>query len=149
MSFVTRRITKEIEKLNKDDALPYGITVYPHPDNILVWDATIMGGKDTPHEGLTYKLLIRVGDEYPTKSPHVKFISKIFHPNVYRDGQICVDTLQKGWTPTLKIISVLISIQSLLDDPNPSSPANVDAAVLYRNDKKAYKKKILEVYNSM
>ena len=146
MSFVIKRVSKEIEKLNKD-TLPYGIKVSPHEDNILVWDAMISGGKNTPHEGLEYKILIRIGDEYPAKPPHVKFISKIFHPNVYRDGQICIDILQGQWTPTLRIVSVLMSIQSMLDDPNPSSPANAEAAKVYRSDKDLYKKMIDKTYS--
>lgn len=146
MSFLIKRVTKEIEKLEKED-MPYGIKATPTKKNIFVWDATISGGKNTPHEGFNYKILIRIGDDYPTKPPHIKFISKIFHPNVYRDGQICIDTLQNQWTPTLKIISALISIQSMLDDPNPNSPANSDAAKLFKNDKELYIKKIKEVYN--
>ena len=145
MSFVTKRVSKEIKKLDSEK-LPYGIKVTPHQDNILVWDAIISGGKDTPHEGLSYKVLIRIGDEYPAKPPHVKFISKIFHPNVYRDGQICIDILQGQWTPTLRIVSVLMSIQSMLDDPNPNSPANAEAAKVYKTDQALYKKMIDDTY---
>ena len=144
MSFTVKRVTKEISKLEKETT--YGIMVKPHKDNILIWDAVLSGGKNTPHEGLNYKLLIRIDNDYPAKPPSIKFISKIFHPNVYRDGQICIDILQGQWTPTLRIISALISIQSMLDDPNPSSPANREAAKIFMENKELYKQKILETY---
>ena len=89
---------------------------------------------------------MRIDLDYPAKPPSIKFISKIYHPNVYRDGQICIDILQHQWTPTLRIISALISIQSMLDDPNPSSPAHSEAAKVYKENKELYLKKIQETY---
>lgn len=147
MALVTKRITREIQKLEKD-SLPYGIRVIPGKENIMEWEAYITGGKDTPHDNLEYKLLVTINSDYPRKPPSIKFISKIFHPNVYRDGKICIDILQNQWAPTLRIVSALVSIQSMLDDPNPNSPANVDAAVAYRKGDNSYKNKIIEVYNS-
>jgi ubiquitin-protein ligase len=145
MSLALKRIAKEIEKMNKGK-LPFGIKVTPRED-ILIWDAEITGGKDTPHENLTYKLLVRIDkDDYPRKPPSIKFISNIFHPNVYRDGQICIDILQGQWAPTLRIISVLVSIQSMLDDPNPNSPANREAAKLYMSNQDEYKNQIIKSY---
>lgn len=147
MAISTKRVTAEIKKLKKDK-MPFGIEIEPRED-IFTWDAKITGGQGTPHEGLTYKILVRIDKEdYPKKPPSIKFMSKIFHPNVYRDGQICIDILQHQWAPTLRIVTALVSIQSMLDDPNPSSPANRDAANLYLKNKELYKKKIKEVYQS-
>ena len=146
MAITTKRVKGEIKKL-KTGELPFGIKIEPREDDIFTWDAEITGGIGTPHEGLTYKLLVRIDKEdYPKKPPSIKFISKIYHPNVYRDGQICIDILQSEWTPTLRIISALISIQSMLDDPNPNSPANRDSAMVFMKDKELYKKKIQEYY---
>ena len=66
-----------------------------------------------------------------------RFVSKMFHPNVYADGGICLDILQNRWSPTYDVSAILTSIQSLLDEPNPNSPANSVAAQLYqvRTDK--------------
>ena len=64
-------------------------------------------------------------------SPH-RFVSKMFHPNVYADGGICLDILQNRWSPTYDVSAILTSIQSLLDEPNPNSPANSVAAQLYQ-----------------
>lgn len=145
MSLLIKRVTKEIKKLDTEK-IPYGIEVIPNNDNIYEWDAKITGGKDTPHDGLTYNLKVRIGEDYPRKPPQIFFTSKIFHPNVYRDGKICIDILQNQWAPTMRIITALVSIQSLLDDPNPNSPANVDAAKVYRTSMKQYKEEILKAY---
>ncbi|XP_036806931.1 ubiquitin-conjugating enzyme E2 A-like [Oncorhynchus mykiss] len=76
-------------------------------------------------------------EEYPNKPPTVRFVSKMFHPNMYADGSICLDILQNRWSPTYDISSILTSVQSLLDKPNPNSPANSQAAQLYQENKES------------
>ncbi|TWW55243.1 Ubiquitin-conjugating enzyme E2 A [Takifugu flavidus] len=90
----------------------------------------------------TFKLTIEFTEEYPNKPPTVRFISKMFHPNVYADGSICLDILQNRWSPTYDVSSILTSIQSLLDEPNPNSPANSQAAQLYQENKREYEKRV-------
>merc|ERR1712121_101107 len=75
-------------------------------------------------------------------APVVKFVSKMFHPNVYADGSICLDILQNRWSPTYDVSAILTSIQSLLDEPNPNSPANSQAAQLYQENKREYEKRV-------
>eukprot|EP00003_Mantamonas_plastica_P018236 TRINITY_DN298_c0_g1_i2.p4 TRINITY_DN298_c0_g1~~TRINITY_DN298_c0_g1_i2.p4 ORF type:complete len:159 (+),score=82.44 TRINITY_DN298_c0_g1_i2:2161-2637(+) len=72
------------------------------------------------------------------------FMSKIFHPNVYNDGSICLDILQNQWSPIYDIAAILTSIQSLLCDPNPNSPANSEAARLFKENKREYNRKVKE-----
>lgn len=74
----------------------------------------------------------------------MKFISEIFHPNVYASGDLCLDILQNRWSPTFDVSSILTSIQSLLNDPNISSPANVEAANLYKDHTAQYVKRVRE-----
>ena len=81
---------------------------------------------DTPFEDGTFKLLLTFDESYPTKPPTVKFLSRMFHPNVYANGELCLDILQNRWSPTYDVAAILTSIQSLLHDPNPNSPANAD-----------------------
>jgi ubiquitin-protein ligase len=83
--------------------------------------------------------------DYPNKPPKVKFVSKIFHPNVYADGAICLDILQNQWSPIYDIAAILTSIQSLLNDPNPNSPANAEAARLWQENRREYAKRVKEV----
>jgi ubiquitin-conjugating enzyme E2 A len=95
--------------------------------------------------GGTFKLELQFSEEYPNKPPSVKFVSKLFHPNVYANGAICLDILQNQWSPIYDIAAILTSIQSLLTDPNPNSPANVEAAKLYQENRREYDRKVMEV----
>ena len=70
-------------------------------------------------------------EDYPNKPPKIKFLTKMFHPNIYNDGSICLDILSHMWSPVYDVASILTSIQSLLTDPNVNSPANNEAAQMY------------------
>lgn len=72
-------------------------------------------------------------------------MSEIFHPNVYADGALCMDIIQDKWSPCLNICSILTSIQSLLTDPNPASPANPEAAQLFTNTPKDYARRVRRI----
>jgi len=69
----------------------------------------------------------------------------MFHPNVYADGGICLDILQNRWSPTYDVSAILTSIQSLLDEPNPNSPANSVAAQLYQENRREYEKRVASI----
>ena len=92
--------------------------------------------------GATLRLELSFTEEYPNKPPTVKFLTKLFHPNVYTNGAICLDILQNQWSPIYDVAAILTSIQSLLTDPNPNSPANVEAAKLYQENRREYDKKV-------
>jgi len=81
-------------------------------------------------------------NEYPKKPPHVRFESTVFHPNIYKNGEICLDLLQNNWSPLYDVAAVLTSIQSLLGEPNPASPANSDAAKLFTDDQREYIRRV-------
>ena len=85
--------------------------------------------------------------EYPTKPPKCKFTPPLFHPNVYPSGTVCLSILneEEGWKPALTIKDILLGIQSLLDEPNPESPAQGEAYTLFKKDREAYDKKIREI----
>jgi ubiquitin-conjugating enzyme E2 A len=120
----------------------------------------IIGPADTPFEDGTFRLVMHFEEQYPNKPPAVKFISQMFHPNVYATGELCLDILQNRWSPTYDVAAVLTSIQrygiktrpggkgsnfgSLLNDPNTSSPANVEASNLYKDNRKEYHKRVRE-----
>ena len=103
---------------------------------------TLLWTADTPFEDGTFKLLLTFEETYPTKPPTVKFLSRMFHPNVYANGELCLDILQNRWSPTYDVAAILTSIQSLLHDPNPNSPANAEAAQLYRENMKEYVRRV-------
>lgn len=138
-----RRLMRDFKKMQEEQ--PSGVSGAPSDDNIMVWNALILGPQDTPFEDGTFKLKLVFTEEYPNRPPSVKFISDMFHPNVYADGSICIDILQNRWSPTYDVSSILTSIQSLLDEPNPNSPANNCAAQLYTNNRREYEKKISKI----
>jgi hypothetical protein len=77
----------------------------------MLWQAVMFGPDDTPWEGGTFNLLMEFGEDYPNKPPKVRFACNIFHPNVYGDGQICLDILGSNWSPIYDVAAVLTSIQ--------------------------------------
>jgi len=140
------RICNEINNLKKDP--PIGISLSIN-DNLVNWNAIILGPEDSPWEGGIFELKINIPEEYPHKPPNIKFLTPMFHPNIYRDGKICIDILQDKWSPVFDIRTILLSLQSLLTDPNIDSPANTEASNLYKNNKKEYNRKIRKLVENM
>ena len=136
-----RRLLTDFRKLQNDPPTS-GISAAPHEDNIMIWQAVIFGPNDSPWEGGVFKLTMEFSEDYPNKAPTVLFLTRLFHPNIYNDGKICLDILQNQWSPIYDIVAILTSIQSLLCDPNPNSPANGEAAKLYQDDKVAYIRRV-------
>lgn len=110
----------------------------------MLWHAVIFGPNDTPFEDGIFRLTLTFDEEYPNKPPQVKFVSRMFHPNVYPDGRLCLDILQNRWSPTYDVAAILTSVQSLLHDPNTGSPANPQAAQFYNEDRQEYCKRVRE-----
>mmetsp|Transcript_44126 Transcript_44126/g.88498 ORF Transcript_44126/g.88498 Transcript_44126/m.88498 type:complete len:120 (+) Transcript_44126:1427-1786(+) len=109
----------------------------------MTWIAIIFGPKNTPWEGGIFKLLLKFTENYPEIPPIIRFYqNEICHPNIYQNGEICLDILQKRWSPIYTVSTILTSIQSLLCDPNPDSPANIKAADLYKKGIFDYNEKL-------
>ncbi|KAH6765917.1 ubiquitin-conjugating enzyme19 [Perilla frutescens var. hirtella] len=122
-----------------------GISAFPEEDNIFCWKGTISGSNDTVFEGTEYKLSLSFPSEYPFKPPKVKFETSCFHPNVDVYGNICLDILQDKWSSAYDVRTILLSIQSLLGEPNISSPLNTQAAALWANQED-YRKMVEKLY---
>eukprot|EP01025_Chloroclados_australasicus_P008766 TRINITY_DN13206_c0_g1_i1.p4 TRINITY_DN13206_c0_g1~~TRINITY_DN13206_c0_g1_i1.p4 ORF type:complete len:154 (-),score=19.70 TRINITY_DN13206_c0_g1_i1:499-960(-) len=137
-----KRLMRDFKRLQQDP--PEGINGSPNSENIMKWNAVIFGPEDTPWDGGTFRLTIEFSEEYPNKAPVVKFMSHMFHPNIYNDGSICLDILQNQWSPIYDVSAILTSIQSLLCDPNPNSPANSEAAKLYSENRREYNRRVKE-----
>ncbi len=96
-----------------------GISAFPDADgNLLSWTATITGPTETYYEGLTFKLSFAFPSTYPYSPPTVLFKTPIYHPNVDFSGRICLDILKDKWSAVYNVQSVLLSLQSLLGEPN-------------------------------
>jgi len=117
-------------------------------ENIYEWEIMIMGPPDTYYEGGFFKASLSFPKDYPIRPPKMKFISEIWHPNVETDGSVCISILhepgddkygyerpEERWLPIHTVETILLSVISILSDPNPDSPANVDAAKEFRERK--------------
>lgn len=133
-----QRIKKEYENF-KDDP-PSNCSGGPFHDDWFYWTAQIVGPIDSPYEGGIFELNIRFPELYPFKPPKVSFVTRIYHPNINSSGGICLDILKDEWSPALTISKVLLSICSLLTDPNPDDPLVPDIAMLYKKDKEKYRR---------
>ena len=107
-------------------------------DDLFHWQATIMGPTDSPYAGGVFMVKIHFPPDYPFKPPKVNFVTRVYHPNINQNGSICLDILKDQWSPALTISKVLLSICSLLTDPNPDDPLVPEIAHLYKTDKYRY-----------
>lgn len=115
-----RRIIKETQRLIQEPAP--GISASPTEENLRHFNVLILGPQQSPYEGGCYKLELFLPEEYPMAPPKVRFLTKIYHPNIDKLGRICLDILKDKWSPALQIRTVLLSIQALLSAPNPEDP---------------------------
>ncbi len=129
---VAKRLQSELMSLMMDP-VP-GVSAFPDGENLLVWKGTIDGAKDGYYADMQFTLNLEFSSNYPIVPPTVKFETPIFHPNVDMSGNICLDILKEKWAATYTVSTLLLSIQTLLDEPNNDSPLNAQAAQLW--DKK-------------
>jgi len=117
--------------------------------------ALIVLNPDSLYYGGYFKARMIFPRDYPYKPPEFRFMRPLFHPNIYEDGRLCISILHapgedsmsgesagERWSPAQRVESVLISILSLFDDAEVSSPANVDAGVLLRKEPEKYKERV-------
>uniref|UniRef100_A0A161WTA3 UBC core domain-containing protein n=1 Tax=Daucus carota subsp. sativus TaxID=79200 RepID=A0A161WTA3_DAUCS len=132
----SKRILKELKDLQKDP--PTSCSAGPVAEDMFHWQATIMGPPDSPYSGGVFLVTIHFPPDYPFKPPKVAFRTKVFHPNINSNGSICLDILKEQWSPALTISKVLLSICSLLTDPNPDDPLVPEIAHMYKTDRSKY-----------
>jgi ubiquitin-protein ligase len=130
------RLRKELDELSA--APPANCSAGPVGNNMLKWQATIMGPDGGPYAGGVFYLDVDFPRDYPFRAPRVTFRTRIFHCNINRDGAICLDILKDRWSPALTLSKVLLSICSLMDDPNPDDPLSLEAADEFQRDRGAY-----------
>ena len=141
LNLAQKRLINDLKKFTDDDD---SVFASPKDDNIMEWECIIFGPENSIWEGGCFKLIMNFTDEYPSKPPQVRMITKVFHPNFFKDGRICLDILKSTWSPIYDVKSILISIQSLLTDPNASHLANPEASKLYNNNMQEYNLKVKE-----
>lgn len=132
----SKRLQKE--KLEMMKSPPEGLSASPVEDELYHWVATIVGPSGTPYDGGIFNLDFNFPVDYPFKPPKVRFTTRIYHCNINTNGAICLDILKTNWSPALTVSKTLLSIQSLLNEPNPEDPLVSDIATLYKSDKKKH-----------
>ena len=136
----SKRIQKELIDFNKDP--PTNCSAGPsNQSDLYHWQATIMGPDDSPYQGGVFFLNIHFPSDYPFKPPKIQFITRTYHCNMNSNGSICLDILKGEWSPALTVSKVLLSICSLLTDPNPDDPLVPAIANLYKSDRALYEEK--------
>ncbi|KAI1900461.1 hypothetical protein AGOR_G00050170 [Albula goreensis] len=134
----------ELKSLQEEPVEGFRITLVEESD-LYNWEVAIFGPPNTLYEGGYFKAHIKFPIDYPYSPPTFRFLTKMWHPNIYENGDVCISILhppvddpQSGeptserWNPTQNVRTILLSVISLLNEPNTFSPANVDASVMFR-----------------
>jgi len=147
-------LKKQLRDLNKNpvDGFSAGLV---DDSNVFEWEVLIVGPPDTLYEGGFFKARLTFPPEYPNLPPKMKFVSEIWHPNIYANGNVCISILHppgedkwgyekasERWLPIHTVESILLSVISMLSTPNDESPANIEAAKEWRDSKEVFKKKV-------
>jgi len=147
-------LKKQFKELTKD--AQNGFSIGLEEDDFFKWRICFEGPQDSLYEGGLFSALLVFPQDFPNNPPEMRFETKLWHPNIYPDGRVCISILHppgtdrfndqesadERWRPILGVESILISVLSMLVDPNTESPANIDAALQYRDDNDAWKKKV-------
>uniref|UniRef100_A0A060TCN2 E2 ubiquitin-conjugating enzyme n=1 Tax=Blastobotrys adeninivorans TaxID=409370 RepID=A0A060TCN2_BLAAD len=142
---VTKRLQSELMQLMMSSTP--GISAFPESDsNLLLWTGTIEGPKATYYEGLKFKISLSFPPNYPYSAPTIKFTSPMWHPNVDMSGNICLDILKEKWSAVYNVQTILLSLQSLLEEANNKSPLNAQAAALWDKNPQEFKRLLMQRY---
>lgn len=123
--------------LERDCLSLEALSADPHKFTVL-----IAGPMNSAYMGGVFRVAVHLPADYPMSPPQLKFLTRIWHPNISMDGAICLDTLQLQWSPLLTLEKTLLSVVSLLTDPNPDHGLNSDALALYNDNPRAFDAKV-------
>ncbi|KAJ1514519.1 hypothetical protein HMI54_005246 [Coelomomyces lativittatus] len=133
---IIKRIVKDLNELKTNP--PEGIQLLLNEENITDIQAWILGSEGTPFEGGLFKLRLVIPNDFPHSPPKGFFITRIFHPNISKTGEICVNTLKQDWHQDTKLKHIFLVIKCLLIHPNPDSALNEEAAKLFQENYPMY-----------
>lgn len=133
-----KRLRRELDRILKEPIQGCTARLRGNGNNIFEWEAFIEGPKDSVYENGLFRLTLTFSKDYPIKPPTVLFKTKIYHCNINQTGHICLDILKGNWSPILTISKILISIVSLLCDPNPDDPLVGPIASVYKKNRREF-----------
>ncbi|KNZ75987.1 Ubiquitin-conjugating enzyme E2 E2 [Termitomyces sp. J132] len=131
-----KRIHREVADLRKEDLGP--IVLAPLEDNLYLWKGSIPGPEGSVYENGVFDFEVVLAPDYPFSAPKVVFKTRIYHMNISEQGNICIDILKHNWSPALSLFKVMLSLSSLLTDPNPKDPLVPSIANQYIRNRKAH-----------
>ncbi|QRV86603.1 ubiquitin-conjugating enzyme [Ceratobasidium sp. AG-Ba] len=137
-----RRVQKDLKEIQENPI--HGLTVETGEDNILVWNCAIKAEDESPYKKGTFKYKVEIPDEYPFKPPKVTFSTKIYHPGINEEGQICLPVLRDQWKPTQTMRSVLDTISDKVNNPSPDDPYEPEIAAQLKDNKPQFLAKAQE-----
>jgi ubiquitin-conjugating enzyme E2 D/E len=135
-SMTLKRLQKEYQEILRD--APVDCSAGPEGQDLFHWIGTILGPRGTPYETGVFFIDITFPPDYPFKPPDVRFTTRIYHPNIHPKGTFCLDILHDKWMPAFTISNVLLSICSLMAEPDPRDPWVPDIARQFIRDRKAF-----------
>ncbi|RWS01530.1 ubiquitin-conjugating enzyme E2-22 kDa-like isoform X1 [Dinothrombium tinctorium] len=138
--FARKRLKHELMEFEKSDQkIKDSISIELVHNNLFNLKLSLKGPPDTPYFGGKFYLSYRASDNYPFSPPSVQFTTRIWHPNISSvTGFICLDILKEKWEASYTIISLLISVQVLLQDPQPNDPQDAVVAKQYLTNRKQF-----------
>ena len=135
---VIRRLAAELKEIQRNGN---DFHIEPDADSLTHWKCIVVGPQDTPFASGRFCVDLFFPPDYPFAPPRVVFRTPIFHPNISTNGSVCLDILKKGmgsWSPVITVPHLLISVQSLLNEPNPDDPLNEEAAELFLKNRRQF-----------
>jgi len=126
-----KRIKKELYSYSKDPCPEISLGPNPrNPGDLFHLLGSILGPANSPYEDCLFFVSVELPHDYPFKPPNILFLTPIFHPNIDKRGNTCLDVLGTDWSPALTISKVLSTVQSFLLHPNPDDPFVYEVARL-------------------
>ena len=159
--YASKKLMKEFKNLNEDYELPFTVGL-ENENDLFKWLVLIEGPEGTIYEGGVFQATMVFPQTYPNNPPKMRFTTPMWHPNIYKNGEVCVSILhepvfdefnemekmEEKWRPILGVREVLLSVISMLCSPNLESNANVDASIQYRNDREGFNKKVRQMIDN-
>jgi len=132
------RITKDINELELPKTCK---TEFPDPDDLLSFKLIIFPDEGFYRNG-QFTFSFKIGAAYPHEPPKVKCETKVYHPNIDLEGNVCLNILREDWKPVLTINSIVYGLQYLFLEPNPEDPLNKEAALELQNNRRLFEQNV-------